>query len=81
MQTVAFTEFRKNASALFSVVEAGEMILVTRHGKEIAEILPLNGSANREHEATPSWKAKRTKLTVPGESLSRLIVKERKQAR
>jgi len=59
MQTAAFTEFRKNASALFSAVEAGETILVTRHGKEMAQILPLD----RESTDTPapSWKGKRTR--------------------
>nr|VFJ69562.1 MAG: prevent-host-death family protein [Candidatus Kentron sp. FW] len=76
MQTVAFTEFRQNASALFSSVEMGEGILVTRHGKEIAEILPLD----KKDKAPPSWKTKRTKLAIPGESLSKLITEERESA-
>nr|VFJ68011.1 MAG: hypothetical protein BECKFW1821B_GA0114236_11386 [Candidatus Kentron sp. FW] len=54
----------------------GEGILVTRHGKEIAEILPLD----RKDKAPPSWKTKRTKLTIPGKSLSKLIVEERESA-
>ena len=40
MKTVTFTEFRKNASGFFSEVENGETILILRHGKAIAEILP-----------------------------------------
>nr|VFJ59805.1 MAG: Antitoxin Phd_YefM, type II toxin-antitoxin system [Candidatus Kentron sp. FM]VFJ62801.1 MAG: Antitoxin Phd_YefM, type II toxin-antitoxin system [Candidatus Kentron sp. FM]VFK13072.1 MAG: Antitoxin Phd_YefM, type II toxin-antitoxin system [Candidatus Kentron sp. FM] len=76
MQTAAFTEFRKNASALFSAVEAGEKIVVTRHGKAIAQILPpeLAGTA------APSWKGERTRLTIPGKSLSKLIMEEREHA-
>ena len=35
MMTVSFTEFRKNASAIFSSVENGETVHVLRHGKEI----------------------------------------------
>nr|VFJ49908.1 MAG: prevent-host-death family protein [Candidatus Kentron sp. DK] len=77
MQTAAFTEFRKNASALFSAVEAGEMILVTRHGKEIAQILPLDGESVGANAAAPSWKGRRTRLTIPGKSLSKVIVEER----
>nr|VFJ45246.1 MAG: Antitoxin Phd_YefM, type II toxin-antitoxin system [Candidatus Kentron sp. DK]VFJ56975.1 MAG: Antitoxin Phd_YefM, type II toxin-antitoxin system [Candidatus Kentron sp. DK] len=79
MQSVAFTEFRKNASALFSVVEAGEIILVTRHGKGIAEITPWNGSGKSD-PAQPSWKGKRTRPGASGKTLSRLILEERENA-
>lgn len=73
MITVSFTEFRKNASAIFSSVENGETIHVLRHGREIAEIIPFD----KVRHDQPSWKRKRTKLTVPGEDISKAIVKER----
>jgi len=79
MQNVAFTEFRKNASALFSSVEAGEMILVTRHGKRIAEITPWDGTGKSD-VAVPSWKGKRIRPSASGKSLSRLILEERESA-
>lgn len=76
MMTVNFTEFRKNASALFSSVEKGETIHVLRHGKEIAEISPIN----KESKDQPSWKQKRIKLTVQGEDISKIIVEEREKS-
>ncbi|MEO8230759.1 MAG: type II toxin-antitoxin system prevent-host-death family antitoxin, partial [Ignavibacteriota bacterium] len=40
MRTVNFTEFRNNASLLLSAVEKGEVVIVMRHGKAIAKIIP-----------------------------------------
>jgi len=73
MLTVNFTEFRKNASSIFSSVEKGEIVHVLRHGKEIAEIIPID----KERKGQPSWKKKRMKLTVQGEDLSKIIIDER----
>jgi len=73
MLTVNFTEFRKNASSIFSSVEKGETVHVLRHGKEIAEIIPID----KERKGQPSWKKKRMKLTVQGEDLSKIIIDER----
>ncbi len=70
---VTFTEFRKNASALFSVVEKGEVIQVTRHGKPIAKITPFKDVTHK----LPSWKKKIMKTTIKGEALSAMIVGER----
>jgi len=73
MRNVTFTEFRKDASALFSAVEDGETIQVTRHGKPIAEISPLKNTGDNQ----PSWKKKRIKQSIKGEELSSLILSER----
>lgn len=73
MKTIPFTEFRKDASALFSAVEEGETIRVTRHGKPIAEILPFH---NAERKIS-SWQKKRLRKTIKGEALSSLILSER----
>jgi len=73
MMKVNFTEFRKNASAIFSSVENGETIQVLRHGKEIAEITPISQHSKDQ----PSWKQKRIKLTVQGKEISKIIVQER----
>ncbi len=76
MMTVSFTEFRKNASAIFTCVENGETIHVLRHGKEIAEITPIN----EESKGQPSWKQKRIKRTIQGEDISKIIVEERESS-
>ena len=76
MKTVTFTEFRMNASALFSDVEAGEIIHVIRHGKPIAEILPIDESGMDK----PSWKKPVLRLSVKGESLAKTILEEREKS-
>jgi len=73
MREVTFTEFRKNASALFSSVEKGEVLHVIRHGKAIAEILPLDDMTKR----IPSWKKPGLRLSVKGSAISRMILAER----
>lgn len=74
MKNVTFTTFRKEASALFSAVEDGEVIQVIRHGKPIARVIPLTDTADE----TPSWKKKRMKRSIRGEALSSMILGERK---
>lgn len=74
MKTVSFTEFRKHASNLFSDVENGEMLIVMRHGKPIAEIKPLTESSNK-----PSWKKPGLRLSIKGAQLSSAILEERER--
>ena len=76
MRSVTFTEFRKNASALFSAVENGEVIQIVRHGKAIAEILPFRDVSDK----LPSWKKKRIKKSIKGEELSSMILSERESS-
>ena len=76
MRTITFTEFRRNASGIFSAVEGGEIIYIMRHGKKIAQILPISPDDNIQ----PSWKAKRTKLFIQGKQLSEIIIDERENS-
>jgi len=72
MKTVSFTEFRKHASNLLSVVENGEMLVIMRYGKPIAEIKPVSEELKR-----PSWKKPGLRLSVKGAQLSSVILEER----
>ena len=72
MKTITFTEFRKNASTLFSDVEQGQELLIIRHGKPIAEIVPAKANGS-----TPAWKNPALKLIVKGLKLSTTILEER----
>jgi antitoxin (DNA-binding transcriptional repressor) of toxin-antitoxin stability system len=76
MKTITFTEFRKNASVLFSEVEKGEIVLVLRHGKPVAEVLPYN----RDESNEPSWKRPGLRLAIRGVSLSHAILAERSES-
>ncbi len=72
MKTVTFTEFRKNASGLFSAVEQGEVFVVIRHGRPIAEISPV-----ATQNAMPNWKKPALRLSTGGKGLSEAILAER----
>jgi antitoxin (DNA-binding transcriptional repressor) of toxin-antitoxin stability system len=72
MKTVAFTEFRNNASVLLSDVENGETLVVIRHGKPIAEISPVAPTC-----MTPAWKQPALRLAAGGAELSEAILEER----
>lgn len=74
MKTITFTEFRKNASSIFSAVENGEIIVILRHGKPIAEISPPSKS-----DSLPSWKKPGLRLSVKGTELSSAILEERER--
>ena len=74
MKTITFTEFRQHASSLFSAIEEGEIIVILRHGKPIAEIKPLSREAARL-----SWKRPGLRLSVKGASLSSAILEERER--
>jgi prevent-host-death family protein len=73
MTTVAFTEFRRNASGLLSRVEKGEVLQVVRHGRPIAEITPIA----QAELATPAWKKPALRLVTKGASLSAAITQDR----
>ena len=72
MKTVTFTEFRKNASALFTDVEHGEVLVVIRHGKPIAEVSPVTSP-----HSLPVWKQPALRLSSKGAGLSDAIREER----
>jgi antitoxin (DNA-binding transcriptional repressor) of toxin-antitoxin stability system len=74
MKTITFTEFRKHASSLFSAVEDGEIIVVLRHGRPIAEISPVS-----RQDGLPSWKRPGLRLSIKGAELSSAILEERER--
>ena len=72
MKTVTFTEFRKNASGLFSDVERGEVLVVIRHGNPIAEVSPMSSPGG-----LPAWKRPALRLSTSGSGLAAAILGER----
>jgi prevent-host-death family protein len=73
MQEINVVELRKRFKHYLDAVEGGEVVRVYRDGKPIAEILPL-----RKREA--SCKREVPRLTIPGLSLSREILKDRAES-
>lgn len=76
MKTVTFTEFRNNASGLFSDVENGQVLIVLRHGRPIAEVGPVPNSK----KGVLSWKRPGLRLSVRGQGLAAAILEDRKRA-
>ena len=74
MTKTTFTEFRKHAKAYFDSVEKGETVRVIRYGKVIAEIVPP-----REGSDKKAWKKPGLKLFIPGASLTKAILLERRK--
>ena len=73
MVTVNFTLFRQKAKEYFDAVEKGETVEVKRHGKIIARISPPT-------HKLPSWKRHISPLIIPGVSLSKTILDERRKS-
>ena len=75
MKTVGFSEFRRNASHVFDLVEKGETIRILRHVKAVARIVPAEGN-----ELKPAWKRRGLRLAKPGVSLSKVVLEERRSS-
>lgn len=78
MHTLPLSEFRANASAMLDLVEQGETVRILRHGKPIADLVPV-----REASATdlPSWKRPFTPEALPeGVSAVAKLLEERDAA-
>lgn len=74
MTMTTFTEFRKHAKTYFDSVERGETVRVIRHGKVIADIVPP-----REGLGEKAWRKPGLKLKIPGVSLTKAILRERRE--
>ncbi len=77
MHTIPLSEFRANASAMIDLVERGETVRILRHGKPVAELVPLKPE---EPLKTPSWKRAIKPLNIvrpDGKTGAQLIIEER----
>ena len=74
MTQTTFTEFRKHAKTYFDSVERGETVRVIRHGKVIAEIVPPQEAGDKK-----PWKKRGLRLLVPGVSITKVILDERRK--
>lgn len=78
MHTVPLSEFRANASAMIDLVEQGETVRILRHGKPVAELVPMRPDAVKK---MPSWKQPfEPVLLPPGASLSQAVLDERNES-
>ena len=77
MQTLALSEFRAHVSEMIALVEQGESVRILRHGKPVAELVPIKPEAAVK---VPSWKKPIEPLRYlrqPEKSGAQLIIEER----
>jgi len=76
MVSTAFTEFRKHSAAFLDKVENGETVIITRHGRPVAEMIPPASTFG-----VKSWKRPALRLKIKGVSLSKAVLAERVNGR
>ena len=77
MHSVPLSEFRANASAMLDLVERGETVRILRHGKPVAELVPVVDEASAK---VPSWKRPVEPLNYlrkPEKTGAQMIIDER----
>ena len=77
MHIIPLSEFRAHASAMIDLVEKGETVRILRHGKPVAELVPLKTEVAAR---LPSWKRPVEPLRYlkpPVKSGAQMIIEER----
>ena len=81
MHTLPLSEFRANASAMLDLVERGETVRIMRHGKPVADLVPVKPQELDAADSVPSWKRPFEPVKLPpGVSLSQAVLDERDEA-
>lgn len=81
MHVLPLSEFRANASAMLDLVEQGEVVRIMRHGKPVADLVPVTVHEAEAADKIPSWKQPFDPVKLPpGVSLSQAVLDERDDA-
>lgn len=59
MRSVALSEAKDRLSEFVSAAEAGDEIIITRHGKPRAKLVAIDDQAERRRRAIAAWDALR----------------------
>lgn len=81
MHVLPLSEFRAHASAMLDLVERGETVRIMRHGKPVADLVPVEPEGQDGAESLPSWKRPFEPVKLPpGVLLSQAVLDERDEA-
>lgn len=81
MHILPLSEFRANAAAMIDLVERGETVRILRHGKPVAELVPVKADTPAQ---VPRWKLPIEPLDIQwpeGMSGAKMIIEDRENAR
>jgi prevent-host-death family protein len=75
MTTVGAFEAKTHLPKLLARVENGESIIITRHGKEVARLIPPPGNVAKADavQAVAEWRRVRKDVRLGGLSVRKLI--------
>ncbi len=75
MREVGAFEAKNKLGQLLDIVEQGEEVTITRHGKEVARLVPAKGAFSRKaaHEAVRRIREMRQGVTLGGLKIKDLI--------
>lgn len=76
MIEISVKDARKNLSMLLDKVEHGDEIVITRRGKRVAKLI-----SPAQNEKLPKLISFRRQLKVSGESMSEMVINNRKNER
>lgn len=68
-------ELKTHASEILKLVESGETVTVTRHGKPIAQIVPISSSGSKKREAISGLLALSENFKDEGKKISQEEIK------
>lgn len=77
--SVPLSEFRAHTSAMIDLVEKGETVRILRHGKPVAELVPMQPQTVQQ---VPRWKMPIEPLNIvrpDGKTGAQLIIEERER--
>ena len=82
MRSVDIQEARRKLNELVDAAEQGELVLITRHGKEVARIKPAGPAHGAPlPDLTAFRESIRDVIPAHGEPLSKAVVESRSQSR
>lgn len=71
MITLPLSEFRANASSTLDLVQQGQTVRIMRHGKPVADLVPVRVSSG---DSLPNWKRPFAPVQLaPGVSLAQAV--------
>jgi prevent-host-death family protein len=78
MRSINIREARQKLSELVDAAEQGQSVLITRHGKEVARLVPARAARGGP---LPDLSAFRAQMKIKGKPLSRVVSDLRREAR
>ena len=78
MDQVNFRDARRQLSRLLDDAEHGKSVIITRHGKQVARLDPVEPS---EGKRLPDLRDFRASIQMKGAALSRTVTQARRQER